>query len=189
MPPVCLDAPCMFGHSPYFWMPPVCLDIPHMFGCPCMFGCPLYVQMAPICMDTPHMFGCPCMFGCPLYVQMAPISLDTPHMFGCLLCIYNTKKACFVKLRECPYAPYTFRCTHMFGCSCMFGHPHIFGHYPYVWMSLKPLDAPYIWGYPWMPPVCLDTPIYLDTTHMFGCPSYLWIFLQKAGHVVIGKRP
>ena len=27
--------------TPYFWMPPVCLDAPHMFGCTTrMFGCP-----------------------------------------------------------------------------------------------------------------------------------------------------
>ena len=57
-------------------------------------------------------------------------------MFGCLLYIYNTKKACFVRLRGCPYALHTFGCPHIFGCPCMFGHP------PYVWTSLTPLDVP-----------------------------------------------
>ena len=117
-------------HPLYVWMPPYVWIAPCMFGCPhvwtpfCMFGCP-------------HMFGYSPVFGHP-YVWMSPECVDTPicldapmyvwKMFGCLLYIYNTKKACFVILRGCPYAPYIWM-------PCMFGHP------PYVWMSLIPLDA------------------------------------------------
>ena len=42
--------------------------------------------------------------------------LDIPYRFVCPLYIYNTKKACFVRIKGSPYAP------------------HMFGHPPYVWM-------------------------------------------------------
>ena len=92
-----------------------------------MFGHP-YVWVTPLCLDT-------------------PMCLDTPRyiwmLFGCLLDIYNTKKACFVRLRGCSYAPFTFGCPHMFGCPL------------YVWTLL------YIWALT----ICLDVP------HTFGCPN------------------
>ena len=72
-------------------------------------GC-LYTQM--------HLYT-PCMFGCPIYSD-APHIFVCPHMFGCPLYIHNTRKACFVRLRGCLYAPYI--CTP----PCMFGHPHMF---------------------------------------------------------------
>ena len=59
----------------------------------------------------------------------------------------------------------------------MFGFPHMFGHDPYTWMSL------YVWMPCCMfgsPAVCLDALLYvwmppcLNTTHMFGCPLYVW---------------
>ena len=102
-----LDAPVCWD-APMFGWPPVCLDTP-------------YVWMLPVCLDAP------CMLGHPLYVRM---------MFGCPLYIHNTKKACFVRLRRCPYAPYIWMpplhkqykesmlcqtkgvsiCPHLFGC-------------------------------------------------------------------------
>ena len=180
-----LDAPYMLGCPLYVWLPlmfgwpPVCLDTPHMFGCPHMF------RNAP-CLDTSLYVWTPHMFRCPL-------CLDTSHVFGCPLYIYDTKKACFVRLRGCPYAPMhldalicldapcMFRCPYIFGCSpCMFGCCHMFGWpHLYVWM------LPYVWTPPmfgcpicldtphvWMPPICSDTPICLDSP-MFGCPLYL----------------
>ena len=83
---ICLDGPL------YVWMPPMppCMfGHPQMFGCPCKLGCPL-------CLDAPYMLGHSHMFRCPPYVYM---------MFGCPLYKHNTKKACFVRLRGCPYAP------------------------------------------------------------------------------------
>ena len=97
-----------------------------------------------------------------------------PLVFGCPPYTHNTKKACYVILRGCPYAPIhldapmcldallyvwmppvcwdapcMFECPHI--PPCMFGHPHIFGCPCMLWCS-----------YAWMPPACLDTPICLD---------------------------
>ena len=73
---------------------------------------------------------------CP-HIQRAS-KQGVPHMFGFPLYIHNTKKACFVRLRRCPYAPISLDTP-----ICLNG----------------PL-------YAWMPPiclpVCLDTPICLD---------------------------
>ena len=129
-----------------------------------------------------------------------PICLDAPHMFGCLLYIHNTKKACFVRLRGCLYAPIhlyapicldapcALGCPHMFGCThCMFGCPHIFGWLPVCLDALHIFECPlYVlipqYGlmhplYVWMPlPVCLGTPMFgcplnmCGHSHMFGCP-------------------
>ena len=98
-------------------------------------------------------------------------------MFGCPLYIQNTKKACFVRFRGCPYAPIhldapcMFRCCHMFGWpTCMFGHP-MFGH-------------PHMFGCPLMLrcSLCLDTPLYGQMPPhvwtppcMFGFPPYVWL--------------
>ena len=57
-----------------------------------------------------------------------------PHMFGCPLYMHNTKKACFVRLRGCPYAPHIWM-PQMFGCPL------------YVWMP------PYASLYVWVPPM------------------------------------
>ena len=106
--PVCLDTPVCLDDV---WMPtvhtqhkesmlyhtkavsicPIHLDAPSTIECPHMFGHPS------VCLDTTNMFGCPQYVWTPLYVWM---------MFGCPPYIHNTKKACFVTLRECPYAPY-----------------------------------------------------------------------------------
>ena len=122
--PHMLDATCMFG-----W-PPICLDISHMFGCP------QYVWISPICLDTPICLDA------SLYVWM---------MCGCLLYIYNTKKACFVRLRGCPYVP-----IHLYA-------PYIWMHSLYIWMP------PYVW----MPHMFGWPPVCLDALHMFGCPLYV----------------
>ena len=71
-------------------------------------------------------------------------------MFGCPLYIHNTRKACFVTLRGCPYAPYILMPPYVWMAHHMFGCP------PYA--SLYVWTPPYVW----MPPVCLDTPIGLD---------------------------
>ena len=126
--PLHLDATCMFGHPMYVWMslylwtPPVCLDNVWM---------PPYVWMAhaclnaPICVDTllyvsmPLCLDATCMFGHLLYLWMAqyvwtpPVCLDNVWMPPY---IHNTKKACFVRLRECPYAAIHLDAPCMFGC-------------------------------------------------------------------------
>ena len=89
-----------------------------------------------------------------------------PHMFRSTLCIHNAKKACFVRLRGCPYAP------------CIW-IPHMFGCPRYVWMHLYVWVAPCMFRCPHMPPVCLDTHIFGCTyvfgcLPMFGCPLYAW---------------
>ena len=136
-PPICLDAPCMFG-------------CPHMFGwAPCMFGCfkikkknrmaeieyPLYVWM------PPHVWMGPCMFGCftikkkdgryssglykknvvPPYVWMPPVHTLQKESMLC-----QTKGVSI--------------CLPTFGPSIC-------------------LDAPCMFGCPICLPVCLDTPI------------------------------
>ena len=127
--------PRMFGQPHMFGHPPVGLDaslyvwaLP-MLGCPHMFG-------------HLHIFGCtPCMFGCP-NVWITHVSLDTPifgcllyvwKMFGCLLYVYN-KKSMLCQTEGVSICPHTF------GCPLYVWTPS------YVWMSLKILDAPYIWG-------------------------------------------
>ena len=119
---------------------PIHLHVPHVWMSPCMFGCPPYVWMPPVCLDASICLDTPHTFGCPLYVLM---------MFKCPLYIHKTKKACFVRLRGCPYAQYIWM-------------P------PYVWMS------PCMFGYP----SCLDAPICLDTPHMFGCPLYVLMMFK-----------
>ena len=49
-----------------------------------------------------------------------------PHMFGCPLYIQNTKKACFVRLRGCPYASIHLDAPICLNAPCMLGQPHIF---------------------------------------------------------------
>ena len=153
MHPVCLDTPCMFGwclDAPCTYKTqrkhalshqrvsicPIHLDPPYVWMASCMFECPIcvdtpvyldapYVWMLLICLDTPCMFGCPHTFGHPMYVWM---------MFGYTPYIHNTKKACFVILRECPYipihldAPCMFQCTSCLDTPHMFECPHIFEH-------------------------------------------------------------
>ena len=79
MAPVCLNAP-MFGQHPYVWMPPF------MFGHPVCLDAPMCMDSPPVCLD----------------VWTPPVCLDNvwipPY-------IHNIKKACFVTLRECQYAP------------------------------------------------------------------------------------
>ena len=112
-------------YAPYIWMPHMC-GYPHIFEClpvcwdtPICFDAPSVCLDAPMCLDAPpvcldvHMFGCPhvWMFGHSLYVWI---------MFGCPQYIHNTKKACFVTLRECPYVPVHLYAPCMFGCqSCL----------------------------------------------------------------------
>ena len=109
----------------------------------------------------------------------------TPHMFGCPLYIHNTKKACFVRLRGCPYAsiyldaPICLNAPHMppcmFGCPCMLGCPLYALTPPYVQMPPICLDDV------WMPPVhtqhkermlCQIKGVYI-WPHTFGCPLYI----------------
>ena len=149
--------------------------------------------------EHPHMFGCPSHIWmaqnlgvsvCPQYICTPPC-LDTLHMCGCPLYIHNTKKACFVRLRWCPYTPIHLDASICWDAPCMFGcHPYVWTP-PVCLNAPKCLDAPpicldapcmfgcplHVWmppmfqhhPYVWMPPVCLDTPICLNIPHMFGC--------------------
>ena len=127
---------------PYIWMSP-------------------YVWMPPVCSDGPHMFGHPAIcLDAPMYVWM---------MFGCLVYIYNTKKACFVRLRGCPYAPIHLDTPICLDAPCMLQMAPISLDTPtYVWMPL----------YLWISPICLDTPICLDAPMyvwmIFGCLVYIY---------------
>ena len=146
----------MFGHPLYIWMPPmfghlpVCLDSPICLDTPLYIRAPLCLDALCICVHTPICLDTP-------YVWMPPYGcLDTPHVwmppyvwkiFGCLLYIYNTKKACFVRLRGCPYVPYIWMPPYVWILLCIFGHP-------YVWMPSEYVcTLPYVW-----------------TPPMFGCP-------------------
>ena len=72
-----------------------------------------------------------------------------PHMSGCPLYVHSTKKACFVRLRGCPYGPYIWM-------------P------PYIWVPPVYWDAP----------ICLDGPLYVWMAPcMFGCPSYAFLYV------------
>ena len=79
------------------------------------------------------MFGCPHIFGwcldAPVHTQHKERILcqtkevsTCPHTSACPLYINNTKKACFVRLRGCPYAPtdldvtICLDTTYMLGC-------------------------------------------------------------------------
>ena len=100
----------------------------------------------------------------------APICLDAP------LYIHNTKKACFFRLRGCPYAPYIWMPPYVWMPPCTLGCPHMFGWPPVC------LDAPHmtpcmfghhhIFGYPciFRVPLCLDAPCMLGHPHRFGYP-------------------
>ena len=62
--------------------------------------------------------------GCPHIFRGHP-NIGVPHIFGFPLYIHNTKKACFVRLRGCPYAPYIWM-PHIFECPLYVGMPHMF---------------------------------------------------------------
>ena len=150
----------------YVWMPPYVWTPSCMFGCSHMFGCPS-------CLDNLCMFENPYVWMPPEYVWTLPY-VWMPHMFGCLLYIYNTKKACLVRLRGCPYAPIHLDasyfgwppvCLNLPICldtTCMFPCPHVwtpsicFIMPPYVCTPPLYLDALL---YVWMPTVCLVAPI------------------------------
>ena len=136
---------------------------------PHTFVHPLYVWMPPY-LDTPHMFAFPHVLGNPLY-------------------IHNTKKTCFVRLRECLYIPIHLDAPPFFDtpigldAPCMFGHPLFVWISTYVWMLLICLDTPCMFGHS----LCLYTPAHNNikrayivrlrgcpyVPHMFGCPQYV----------------
>ena len=139
-------------YAPYIWMPPVCWDAPICLD-------------APVCLDTPIGLD-------------APICLDdvwTP------LYLHNTKKACFVRLRGCPYAPIHLDAPYSWMHPCVFECPHMFGWSPVCLDASICLDVHlYVWC-PHMfgcPPVCLDTPCMFALPHLFGCPLYVWCSLH-----------
>ena len=125
----------MFGCPHMFGYLPVCWDVFYMFGYP------LYVW-APLCLDATCMFGCPHMFGCPLCVW---------KVFRCPLYIQNTKKACFVRLRGCPYSPLHLDTP------------------LYVWIPPVCLAVTL---YVWMPPVCLGASKHTVWTAKPVCLAY-----------------
>ena len=135
-PPVCWDAPICLDGPLYVWMP-LCIRVSPMFGCP------LYAWTTPICLDAPIYLDDVWMP--PVHTQHKEIMLCQtkgvsicPHTCGCPLYINNTKKACFVRLRGCPYAP-----IHLDAPICLDG-------LLYVWMPL----------YFWMPPCMFGCPLY-----------------------------
>ena len=153
-----LMSPYILMHPLHVWMS-TCLDIWTPLYVWIMFGCPMHTQhkesmlchtkgvsYAPIHLDAHCMFGCPHVWT-PPYVMMPNMFEHTAVCFSDVwmpLYIHNTKKACYVTLKGCPYAPYIWMST-------------------YVWMHPVCLNAP----------ICLDTPCmfwmppYLHTTHMF----------------------
>ena len=72
-------------------------------------------------------------------------------MFGCPLYIHNTKKACFVRLRGCPYAPIHLDAPICLDAPCMFDAPYVWTPLMFGWLPV-PLDAPH------MPPCMLGHP-------------------------------
>ena len=79
----------------------------------------------------PHMSGYP-----PVCLNVAPVCLDDVWM---LPVHTQHKKACFVTLRECPYAPILLDAPICLDTPCMFGCTPVC------------LDAP----------ICLDGPLYV----------------------------
>ena len=108
------------------------------------------------------------------------------------------KKACFVRLRGCPYAPTHLDSPICLDAPCMFRCHHMLGWPPvcldahlYVWTS-PCLDAPCMFGCH----LCLDTPLYGWMPHvwtspfMLGCPPYVWlppVCLEAAKCMVVSK--
>ena len=189
MPPICLDTPICLDD---FWMP---LYI-HNTKKACFVrirGCPY----APIHLDAP----CNAQHKESMLCQTKGVFICS-HTFGCPLYIHNTKKACFVRLMGCPYAPIHLDAPYVWMPPVCFNaticlDASMFGHPLYVWMPPF-LDTPicldthlYVWicpclhspmfGCPHMfgCPLCLDTNLYgwmpphLDTPCMFGCPPCL----------------
>ena len=115
------------------------------------------------------MFGCP-----PVHTQQKHSMLCQtkgvaicPHTFGCPLYINNTKKACFVRLRGCPYAPYIWMPPVCMDAPCMFRYCHMFWMLPPVCLNTPVcLDAP----------ICLDgTPVCLDAHICLNTPICSWM--------------
>ena len=138
---------------PYTWTTPICLDAPIYLD---------DVWMPPV--HTQHKESMLC--------QTKEVSI-WPHTCGCPLYINNTKKACFVRLRGCPYAPYIWMA-------------------PYVWMPPVCLDAPCMFRCHHMfgcPTVCLDAAKCMvaskgmrDIQTYGGCPNI-------KGHLNIWGHP
>ena len=113
--PLCLDVPICFDALICLEdvrMPPVHTQHKESMLCHTKgFLYAQYIWMSPYVWMASCMFECPHVWT-PLYVWI---------MFGCPRYIHNTKKACFVTLRECPYAPIHLDAHCMFGCpSCLY---------------------------------------------------------------------
>ena len=112
--------------------------------------------------------------------------------------LYNTKKACFIRLKGYPYTPIHFDAPICLDAPCMFECHHMFGWPPvcldahlYVWTPIC-LDAhcmvgfPYMFGHPLyvlMPSICLAAP------HMFGCHQMFRGIQRYQGHPNILGHP
>ena len=83
-----------------------------MFECPHMHGHPLYVWMPP-------------------YVWTPPVCLDNVWMPPY---IYNTMKACFVTLGDCPYVPIHLYAPHVWTLPICLDAPICFNTLLYVWV-------------------------------------------------------
>ena len=112
---------------------------------PNTFGCPLYIWMPPYVL-MPLMSGwSPVCFDAPICL---PVCLDAP--FGCPLYIHNTKKACFVRLRGCPYAPWHLDAHICLDAPPVYLNAHMFGWPLYVWIPPVCLDAPHMCSSIWI---------------------------------------
>ena len=124
--------------------------------------------------------------------------------------IHNTKIACFVTLRECPYAPIHLDAPCMFGCPHMFEYPavclgdvwmppvhtqhiesmlcHTKGC-PYAPIHLDvsiSVDAPCIFGYPYM---VGHHPYIWMPSFMFGCPPVCLVAPHMCGSTLYVWMP
>ena len=113
-----------------------------------------------------------------------PICLDTPTFVWMPPVHTQHKESMLCQTKGCPYAPINLDDPICLDGLFMFGWPHMLGHHPYVWMPSVCWDTPifldtslYVWmsPYVWIPTVCLDTPICLDAPTIYLDAPYVWI--------------
>ena len=124
--PICLDTFIYLDAHLYVWTYPICLHSPYVWmplyvWVSLSLDTPLYgwtsphVWTPPVYLDVLHMFGFPCVFGCGY-----PNIWQCPNVLGASK-INITKKACFVRLRGCPYAPIDLDATICLDTTCVLG--------------------------------------------------------------------
>ena len=125
IPPICLDAPCMFAQPPYVWIPP------YVWMAPSMFGYPLYVWTTPKSLDSPCMLGFPHIFG------WSPVCLDAFSICLDACCTYTTQRKHALSDYGGVHMPPYIWMSNMFGCPLYAWIPHMFeAPTVCVWMFL-----------------------------------------------------